>query len=112
MVGMNENESTERTSGADPGPRRLLRSRDDRVFGGVAGGLGRHFNIDPIIFRVGFAVSAFFGGLGVVVYLILLIAVPEDDGSGQPVPQQGGSRFLVIAAAVALGILALALVDG
>ena len=112
MVVMNETTSTDQPNAEAPRPRRLLRSRDDRVFGGVAGGLGRHFNIDPIIFRVGFAVSAFFGGLGVVVYLILLIAVPEDDGSGQPAPQQGGSRFLVIAAAVVLGILALALLDG
>ena len=33
------------------GPRRLLRSRDDRVIAGVAGGLGRYFDIDPVIVR-------------------------------------------------------------
>jgi phage shock protein PspC (stress-responsive transcriptional regulator) len=112
MVGMNETESPDRPGDDRHGRRRLLRSRDDRVFGGVAGGLGRHFNIDPIIFRVGFAASAFFGGLGIIVYLVLLVAVPEDDGTGQAAPQRGGSRIAVIAAAVVLGILALALFDG
>ena len=34
------------------GPRRLLRSRDDRVIAGVAGGLGRYFNVDPVLFRI------------------------------------------------------------
>ena len=38
-------------------PRRLLRSREDRVIGGVCGGLGRYFNIDPVLFRIGFAAS-------------------------------------------------------
>ena len=37
--------------------RRLLRSNDDRVIAGVAGGLGRYFDIDPMIVRIAFAVS-------------------------------------------------------
>lgn len=105
---MNETEPTGKT----PGPRRLLRSHDDRVIAGVCGGLARHFNIDPVIFRVGFVASAFLGGLGVIVYLALLVAVPEDDGSGQPAPQGRGSRWLVIGAAIVLGIVALAALDG
>ena len=50
------------TGPADPGPRldrdsvrelnQLRRSRDDRFVAGVAGGLGRHFGIDPTIVRV------------------------------------------------------------
>src|SRR5207244_12929356 len=39
------------------GPRRLLRSRSDRMILGVAGGLGRYFNVDPVIFRIGVVVS-------------------------------------------------------
>ena len=59
-------------------PRRLLRSSDDRVLGGVAGGLGRYFGVDAIIFRIGFALSLFFGGLGAVAYLLLAVFVPSD----------------------------------
>jgi len=49
---------------SDPRPRRLLRSSGDRVLGGVAGGLGAYFRVDPVVFRIGFAVSLLFGGVG------------------------------------------------
>ena len=38
---------------AGDGPRRLTRSRGDRIIGGVCGGLGRYFNVDPLLFRIG-----------------------------------------------------------
>ena len=38
--------------GAAEGPRRLYRSRDDRVIGGVCGGLAEYFGIDPLIVRI------------------------------------------------------------
>ena len=41
----------------EPGPRRLLRSNRDRMLAGVAGGLGSYFNVDPVIFRIGFVVA-------------------------------------------------------
>ncbi len=53
-------------------PRRLLRSRSDRMLGGVSGGLGEYFSVDPVIFRIGFAVTLFFGGLGAVLYIALM----------------------------------------
>ncbi len=58
--------------------RRLFRSRTDRVIFGVAGGLGRHFDIDPVIFRVAFIASAFISGIGILVYLILAIITPRE----------------------------------
>ena len=44
---------------------RLRRSTTDRYIAGVAGGLGRHFDIDPTVIRVLLAVLTFFGGAGV-----------------------------------------------
>jgi phage shock protein PspC (stress-responsive transcriptional regulator) len=58
---------------------RLRRSRDDRVVAGVAGGLGRHLDIDPLLIRIVLGVTAFFGGAGVLVYAILWLAVPDED---------------------------------
>lgn len=81
--------------GAD-GPRRLLRSRDDRVIGGVCGGLARYFNIDPLIVRIAFGVLLFAGGLSLIAYLAALLLVPDDDGTGQAVPEKPG-RFATIA---------------
>jgi phage shock protein PspC (stress-responsive transcriptional regulator) len=59
--------------------RRLRRSTTDRIAGGVAGGLGEYFGLDPILFRILFAVSAFFGGAGVIAYLVAWAAIPSSD---------------------------------
>jgi phage shock protein PspC (stress-responsive transcriptional regulator) len=58
---------------------RLRRARRGRAFAGVAEGLSRHFDIDPIIVRVVFAALTFFGGAGLALYLILWLTVPMED---------------------------------
>ncbi|MDQ6936659.1 MAG: PspC domain-containing protein [Actinomycetota bacterium] len=68
-----------------PGVRRLRRSREDRIGAGLAGGLGRYFNIDPVIFRVLFAVLALFGGSGIALYLLGWLAVPDEGATNAPV---------------------------
>ena len=68
-----------------PTSRSLRRSADDRVLAGVAGGLGRYFGVDPVLFRVLFAVSAFFGGAGVLAYVLGWALVPEDGAIDPPV---------------------------
>lgn len=100
---------------APPGPvRRLTLSSQDKVLGGVAGGLGNYFGMDPVIFRVGFVALAVAGGSGVLLYLIGWIVLPDDDGTpaqlsgfmnraGKP----GGAPSA--AAAVLLGIVAIVL---
>jgi len=72
------------TSG--PAPHRLLRrSRDDRIAAGVAGGLGEYFGVDPVLFRVLIATSAFFAGAGVLAYLIAWAAIPEQGTVNAPI---------------------------
>lgn len=60
--------------------RKLYRSKDDRVLGGVAAGLGQYFNIDPTIVRLAFVVLTLWGGTGIVLYLITWVVVPEAPG--------------------------------
>ena len=88
--------------------RRLLRSRDDRMVAGVAGGLGRYFAVDPTIVRIAFVVSVFFGGLGIFAYLALALFVPSADTDGEieaaPIER---SRTLAIAAGVGILVVAL-----
>jgi phage shock protein PspC (stress-responsive transcriptional regulator) len=63
-----------------PAPeRRLRRSDTDRVAAGVSGGLGEYFGIDPVLFRVLFAVTSFFGGAGVIAYLLAWLLIPDHD---------------------------------
>jgi phage shock protein PspC (stress-responsive transcriptional regulator) len=46
---------------------------------GVAGGLGAYFGVDAVIFRVLFAVLTFFGGVGLLMYLVCWLLIPEPD---------------------------------
>lgn len=56
--------------------RRLYRSRTKRLLGGVCGGLGDYFAIDPTLIRVAFVALAFASGVSLIAYLLLLIVVP------------------------------------
>jgi phage shock protein PspC (stress-responsive transcriptional regulator) len=73
-----------------PAGRQLRRSMHDRVAGGVAGGLGEYFGVDPVLFRVLFAATAFFGGAGVVAYLIAWVAIPEAGTPASPLDRFAG----------------------
>jgi phage shock protein PspC (stress-responsive transcriptional regulator) len=85
--------TTSETFGAYPPPppppaagRRLLRrSRTDRVAAGVSSGLGEYFGLDPVLFRVLFATSAFFGGAGILAYLLAWAAIPEAGTERAPI---------------------------
>jgi phage shock protein C len=68
--------------------RILNRSSSDRMIGGVAGGLGEYFGIDPVLVRVGFVVATLLSGVGAVAYIALLALVKTDDDDvpATPVP--------------------------
>lgn len=58
----------------------LHKSQTNRVLAGVCGGLGEYFDVDPTIVRVGFILLSFSGGLGLFLYIALLVVMP-DSGS-------------------------------
>src|SRR5690349_7545026 len=60
-------------------PRRLTRSSDDKVLGGVCGGLARYLNVDPVVVRVVAVVLALIGGAGIAAYFAAWLLVPSDD---------------------------------
>src|SRR6266536_316023 len=80
--------------GSRPAAPRLLRRSDaNRVAAGVAGGLGEYFGVDPVLFRVLFAVGAFFGGAGILAYVIAWAAIPERGAAHAPIDRLiGGGR--------------------
>jgi phage shock protein PspC (stress-responsive transcriptional regulator) len=80
----------------------LRRSTTDKHVAGVAGGLGRHFDIDPVIIRVAFVVLTFFGGAGAILYAACWLIVPDDHGSAV-FSLDARSRNIAL---VAVGILA------
>ena len=62
----------------------LQRSKEDRIFAGVAGGLGAYLGTNPWLFRFAFIVLTFFGGLGILLYIGAWLVIPAQ-GSDEPV---------------------------
>jgi phage shock protein PspC (stress-responsive transcriptional regulator) len=89
------------TAPLPPRPR-LTRSSEDRLLAGVAGGLGRHINIDPLAVRITFVILTFAGGLGVLAYLACLVFIPGDDPDAPPLrwglARTVGAGLLAVAA--------------
>jgi phage shock protein PspC (stress-responsive transcriptional regulator) len=57
----------------------LYRSRKERMVAGVCGGLAEYFSIDPTVVRLIFVLLTLFSkGFGIVAYIILILAVPEE----------------------------------
>ena len=70
--------------------RKLYRNSNDRMVSGVASGLAAYFDIDPAIVRILFVILAFASlGWGILIYLILLIAMPEAKTKAQFLEMQG-----------------------
>lgn len=61
---------------------RLTRSSTDKIIAGVCGGLAEYLEIDPVLVRLAFLVLFFASGIGVPIYIILWIVMPEgEDGA-------------------------------
>jgi len=58
--------------------KRLSRSRSDRKLAGVCGGVAEFLGWDPTLVRVLWIVLTMLGGSGILIYLILWVAMPED----------------------------------
>ncbi|WP_145710885.1 PspC domain-containing protein [Chitinophaga japonensis] len=83
--------TTTEQPGAMPRPRkRLYRDPDNKVLGGVCSGLGAYLNVDPVVFRIIFALLAIGGfGTGILVYFILWIATPEANTAAEKLEMRG-----------------------
>lgn len=57
--------------------KKLYRSVRNRMLGGVCGGIGEYFGIDPTIIRVLWAIFICAGGTGLLAYIICLIIIPS-----------------------------------
>lgn len=64
--------------------RRLYRCRHDRWLAGVAGGMAEYFEIDPTVVRILWILSAFFGGVTILLYILLAFVMPPE-----PLPMTG-----------------------
>ncbi|MFE2168908.1 PspC domain-containing protein [Streptomyces sp. NPDC059447] len=56
----------------------LRRSRRDKVLAGVCGGLGRYFDLDPVVFRIVLGVLTVTGGVGLIFYGFAWLMLPQE----------------------------------
>ncbi len=93
---------------------RFLRTRRGRLIGGVCSGLGAHFGVDPILFRIAFVGLAIFSGIGIVLYLAILLLVAEEGAAHAPIYLSRSSwRTVLGAVAIVLAAwIALAAIGG
>jgi phage shock protein PspC (stress-responsive transcriptional regulator) len=72
-----------------PGYHRMYRDPDHRIIGGVCAGMGAYWRIDPWIMRVIFIILSLIGGMGILIYLILYIVLPEAKSTAQKIEMKG-----------------------
>ncbi len=83
-------EKTSATTSTGKVKRRMYRDPDSRVLGGVCGGMGAYFSIDPVVLRIIFFVLIWItGGIVIPVYLLLWIAVPKARTTAQRLEMRG-----------------------
>jgi phage shock protein PspC (stress-responsive transcriptional regulator) len=83
-------------------PRRLVRSRENRVIGGVCAGIARYLGVDPLIIRATAAALVLLGGLGAFLYVGALLLLPDDDGPALADATTTRGRLLTVLGVVAL----------
>ena len=90
---------------------RLRRSRSDRMIGGVCGGLARALRIDSSLVRLFFVLLAFGDGVGVLLYLLLWVLVPEGEAGEMEVLEGGSNQrrawWIVGVALIVFGVISL-----
>jgi phage shock protein PspC (stress-responsive transcriptional regulator) len=72
------------TSNLPTRTRGLTRRRDDRMLAGVASGIAAYLGVDTLLVRIAFAVLTIVGGVGIPLYLVCWLLIP-DQGSAQSI---------------------------
>jgi len=58
--------------------KKLYRSKKDKIIGGVCGGIGKYFKVDPTFIRLLWVFTTLLWGAGLVTYIIAWIIIPEE----------------------------------
>jgi phage shock protein PspC (stress-responsive transcriptional regulator) len=90
-------------------PRRLYRSKSNKVITGVCGGIAEYLNADATIIRIVVLLMTFFGGSGLILYVIAFFIMPEQtEVSGTPPsPRPSAPAFALGGILIAVGVLLL-----
>jgi len=84
----------------------IRRSTVDKKVAGVCGGVARHWNVDPVLVRVGWVLLALSGGVGIVLYAAAWLLVPAD-GATRSTRERTESARSTCSGLIAIGIVAI-----
>jgi phage shock protein C len=90
-----------------PRPRRLVRSRRDRVLAGICGGIAETYAADPALVRLGAVALGLLTGIVplLVLYVVAAMVIPEGDAAGMPLAGSAASENRWAGAPVVLGLV-------
>jgi len=75
--------------------KKLYKSRKEKMFAGVCGGIAEYFDLDPVLVRILFVIFTFIGGTAIIAYIVGLIVMPfpptETAGTTAETPPPPGS---------------------
>ena len=71
------------------GYHRMYRDPDNRIIAGVCSGMAAYWRIEPWIIRVIFIIISLPGGLGILIYIVLWIVLPEAKTTSQKIEMKG-----------------------
>jgi len=90
--------------------KKLKRSRKNKYILGVCGGAAEYFNMDATIIRILWVVSVFFGGAGLIAYLVAAILMPkseEDEATEEIVIESSNMELILGGILIILGLFSL-----
>jgi phage shock protein PspC (stress-responsive transcriptional regulator) len=93
-----------------PEVKRLERASHDKMIAGVCGGLGRYFDVNPTVFRLGFVVLTLLGGAGALLYIAAILVIPREGEHASIAERTLAERRDRPVRLVALAILGVAIV--
>ena len=84
----------------------IVRRSDGRWFAGVATGVARWLGVDPLVVRAGFILFSIFFGMGLALYLVLWLLMPDERGEIHVERAlkhgEGSSIFLLVVTAISV----------
>jgi len=82
--------------------RRIYRSKKNRMIAGVCGGIAEYLNIDPAIVRLIMALLVLANGLGIILYILAVIIIPEKP---EETVETGTTTYIETHSPATLGII-------
>ncbi|HSX05540.1 MAG TPA: PspC domain-containing protein [Candidatus Saccharimonadales bacterium] len=84
-----DDEPTAKQTETGASEKRLFRDTDNAMIAGVAAGLAKYLDIDTVIVRLIFIALVFFGGSGILLYVVLWLLVPEAKTNSERLQMRG-----------------------